>query len=338
MLDKDILEQLDSMGFEKETATKNILNARYNQMTATYYLLVLQKRKAAAAAKGLLTSQSTSATTHPAPVAGGSSRLKSAGRFGPLKQGALQAATTITTTAVPEHSVEESKEVVVEEENEGIAPLKAEENSETLGEGQLPGHRSMSRRLSSTIQLKVMPSTFIRRRTNSASAQDAPDPASLSAEGISPSGTARVKVSSQLHTPPLVRRASVSLANHLGGTHTPPTELSMMQSSDLLNDLPGANPDIRAMRFAFNSATTTSHTPAQIAVHIEKTLKANHLTFTQDRFMYTCTLDEPHLRFEMEICRLPNLHNFYGIRFKRIAGESNEYKLMYAKIVQELSL
>ncbi|KXS17055.1 kinase associated domain 1-containing protein [Gonapodya prolifera JEL478] len=102
----------------------------------------------------------------------------------------------------------------------------------------------------------------------------------------------------------------------------------------------GAKP--RSLRFTFNSNTTSSKPPDEIVqevLTICDKLDVKHRM--SSRYVVECTYNanaEEAIKFEVEVCKLPRLKNLHGLRFKRIGGDSNEYKEICEKILSEVKL
>jgi MAP/microtubule affinity-regulating kinase len=140
----------------------------------------------------------------------------------------------------------------------------------------------------------------------------------------------------------------------------------------------------RAIRFSFNSSTTSTKAPDDIAREICSALQQLGLKFqSTGRFSVDCTwyfreqplrqsdgmparLDVTTLqtaiqevvaetadaapsssagndirdavRFEIEVCEVPQLRNVHGLRFKRLNGPSSEYKDICGMILQTVKL
>jgi len=110
-------------------------------------------------------------------------------------------------------------------------------------------------------------------------------------------------------------------------TATPsyPTTTSSLTEAD------GANKP-RSLRFTFNSNTTSSKDPDEI-VRLVLTVCTKHdiKHKLSGRFLIECTANYPPgskevVKFEIEVCKLPRLNNLHGLRFKRVAGSSTDYK------------
>lgn len=100
----------------------------------------------------------------------------------------------------------------------------------------------------------------------------------------------------------------------------------------------------RSLRFTFNSNSTSTKDPEVI---ISEVLKAcNKLAVTHkltSKFVVECAWNNPAssketTKLEIEICKLPRLNNLHGLRFKRIAGSSSDYKELCEKLLQTIHL
>ncbi|KAI8799601.1 KA1 domain/Ssp2 C-terminal domain-containing protein [Cladochytrium replicatum] len=107
---------------------------------------------------------------------------------------------------------------------------------------------------------------------------------------------------------------------------------------------------IRSVRFAYNSTTTSSAPPSQIfmSVHqalvlIQKREPSNRLTFTRvpDLYMLNCEYvpvnADDRIEFEIEVCKLWLL-KLHGIRVKRLSGNPFVFKDLYHSLVDFMKL
>ncbi|KAI8895395.1 kinase-like domain-containing protein [Globomyces pollinis-pini] len=98
----------------------------------------------------------------------------------------------------------------------------------------------------------------------------------------------------------------------------------------------------RSLRFTFNSNTTSTKPPDEIIVEVIKVCNKIGITHRlQNRYLLECTLSAPSkevLKFEVEVCKLPRLNNLHGLRFKRLAGASGDYKDICEKLLTTVQL
>ncbi|KAJ3205049.1 Serine/threonine-protein kinase par-1 [Entophlyctis luteolus] len=94
----------------------------------------------------------------------------------------------------------------------------------------------------------------------------------------------------------------------------------------------------RSLRFTFNSSTTSSKPPNEIAKGVVIALEKNGVTYNiVTPYLMECFWTNPAagkdgVKFEVEICKLPRLKNLHGLRFKRLAGTSADYKDICEKV------
>ncbi|KAI9208699.1 uncharacterized protein BJ171DRAFT_489715 [Polychytrium aggregatum] len=113
--------------------------------------------------------------------------------------------------------------------------------------------------------------------------------------------------------------------------------------------------EIRSVRFAFNSATTSSMAPALMFQEVHRVLvvmqsrHSNQLQFSrvEDYYMlecsYTLSSDSPDaadgefVKFEIEICKVWLL-KVHGVRLKRLSGSALIFKELHSEFVGMLEL
>ncbi|TPX69214.1 hypothetical protein CcCBS67573_g06897 [Chytriomyces confervae] len=94
----------------------------------------------------------------------------------------------------------------------------------------------------------------------------------------------------------------------------------------------------RSLRFTFNSSTTSSKPPEDIVKGVSAALDKHGVTYRMvTPFLLECFWANPApgkdgVKFEIEVCKLPRLKNLHGLRFKRLAGASADYKDICEKV------
>ncbi|KAJ3234146.1 Serine/threonine-protein kinase par-1 [Chytriomyces hyalinus] len=94
----------------------------------------------------------------------------------------------------------------------------------------------------------------------------------------------------------------------------------------------------RSLRFTFNSSTTSSKPPEEIVKGVSTALDKHGVTYRMvTPFLLECfwanpTAGKDGVKFEIEVCKLPRLKNLHGLRFKRLAGASADYKDICEKV------
>ncbi|RKP00067.1 hypothetical protein CXG81DRAFT_13670 [Caulochytrium protostelioides] len=103
----------------------------------------------------------------------------------------------------------------------------------------------------------------------------------------------------------------------------------------------------RSLRFTFNSNTTSSRPPEEIIKAVVALATRHRFAFkTVTPYQLECVWSNPAaqvekpepVKFEIEVCKLPRLKNLHGLRFKRVAGSSGDYKEICEKILESVQL
>lgn len=98
----------------------------------------------------------------------------------------------------------------------------------------------------------------------------------------------------------------------------------------------------RSLRFTWSMKTTSSMEPQEMMDEIRKVLESNSCDYEQrENFLLFCCHGNPadanHVQWEMEVCKLPRL-SLNGVRFKRIAGTSINFKNIASRVANQLKL
>ncbi|ORZ33023.1 kinase-like domain-containing protein [Catenaria anguillulae PL171] len=99
----------------------------------------------------------------------------------------------------------------------------------------------------------------------------------------------------------------------------------------------------RSLRFTFNSNTTSSKPPDEVvALVVDACGKLGVTHKLISRYLIECQYAVPQtrdvVRFEVEVCKLPRLKNLHGLKFKRLSGPSNDYKVVCESLLANVSL
>lgn len=100
----------------------------------------------------------------------------------------------------------------------------------------------------------------------------------------------------------------------------------------------------RSLRFTFNSFTTSSKPPDEIIQEVIKICNSRGVSHRlASKYLMECTFNaneqiKEQCKIEVEVCKLPRLNNLHGIRFKRLAGASSDYKDVCEIILTSIKL
>jgi MAP/microtubule affinity-regulating kinase len=111
--------------------------------------------------------------------------------------------------------------------------------------------------------------------------------------------------------------------------------------SEILPTIDESKP--RSLRFTFNSNTTSSKPPDEVvSLVMETCLKLSIKCKLSSKYLLECTYVQPQshelIRLEIEVCKLPRLRSLHGLKFKRLSGSANEYKLICENLLINLNL
>ncbi len=112
--------------------------------------------------------------------------------------------------------------------------------------------------------------------------------------------------------------------------------------SDASTDSQSKPGEPRSLRFTFNSNSTSSKPPDDIIQEVISAATKHAIAYTLiSRYLLECTANVgggETVKLEVEVCKLPRLKNLHGLRFKRLAGSSGEYKDVCEKILNTVAL
>ncbi|KXS19060.1 kinase associated domain 1-containing protein, partial [Gonapodya prolifera JEL478] len=96
----------------------------------------------------------------------------------------------------------------------------------------------------------------------------------------------------------------------------------------------------RTLRFALSVSTTSTKEPNAIIAEIvrvitKETASEHSIRCEVNAFTVRCRVQD--VDFEVEVCRLPLL-SAYGLKFKRMGGDSWRYKQICSYLISRLQL
>ncbi|KAI8830851.1 hypothetical protein BC829DRAFT_423361 [Chytridium lagenaria] len=114
------------------------------------------------------------------------------------------------------------------------------------------------------------------------------------------------------------------------------SQLSISERIRTAGKIRNQKPEPRTLRFTFSVSTTSSKEPEFILSEIIRVLDSTPgLKYDVQAFICICLLDD--LEFEIEVCKLPRL-SVNGLRFKRLAGNSWNYKNLLTDIISKMNI
>ena len=97
------------------------------------------------------------------------------------------------------------------------------------------------------------------------------------------------------------------------------------------------NSNLRVVNRLFNVSTTSSKTACKLVEELERVLANLKLEFSRNLFVFTC-LDKYNLvKMEIEICKIDKI-SLHGLNFKRVEGDSWNYRNLCNMITQQLQI
>eukprot|EP00842_Homolaphlyctis_polyrhiza_P001324 jgi/Hompol1/2192/HPOL_002070-RA len=213
--------------------------------------------------------------------------------------------------------------------------------SDGTGNKELPPPRTASRAPSARSRALQMASEFKPRAAEPASAQIAAVPPGA------PQLLPPIAQQSQQQQPPAQQQqsqASRARAHTLATGTARPTLDGAQQDDDQpipidqlkrrLADTSSTD-EPRTARFTFSLNTTSTKEPDAVFAEVVRVLKEANVKHTVTGLVATCALEG--IEFELEVCRLPNLA-VNGLRFKRLAGNTFEYKDLLTGLISKMNL
>ncbi|KAJ3195432.1 Map microtubule affinity-regulating kinase [Dinochytrium kinnereticum] len=114
------------------------------------------------------------------------------------------------------------------------------------------------------------------------------------------------------------------------------SQLSISERIRTAAKIRNQKPEPRTLRFTFSVSTTSSKEPDFILSEIIRVLdETPGVKYDVQAFICICTLED--LEFEIEVCKLPRL-SVNGLRFKRLAGNSWNYKNLLTDIISKMNI
>jgi hypothetical protein len=140
-----------------------------------------------------------------------------------------------------------------------------------------------------------------------------------------------------------------STINEKGGNQTgPDLSLYMDPAQDIdpstmqpISDYPEYG-SIRIIRYGFNLSGTTSggQAPDILMELLTRVLTSHQVSWRLDPngCPYQVECDSGEVKFEIEICKVPKVRGVYGVRMKRLNGDTWDFKRLSGKILADLNL
>ena len=95
----------------------------------------------------------------------------------------------------------------------------------------------------------------------------------------------------------------------------------------------------RPVRSTFNRSSISNKAPSQIIDEIHRALQDRQILYSHTGPCCLEALDnERRLRFELEVCRVPNISDTFFVKMKRIAGNWIEYQKLCNELLSSLAL
>ena len=94
---------------------------------------------------------------------------------------------------------------------------------------------------------------------------------------------------------------------------------------------------MKVCRGPFNVNCTTARDPQSVLGEMIRALDINRVSY-QKLGSYGLRCHKNNVRFDMEIAHLDNLENIYVVKFKRLAGELQQYKEVSGKVLSNMNL
>ncbi|RKO86859.1 KA1 domain/Ssp2 C-terminal domain-containing protein, partial [Blyttiomyces helicus] len=91
----------------------------------------------------------------------------------------------------------------------------------------------------------------------------------------------------------------------------------------------------RSLRFTFSVSTTSTKEPEAIFAEVLRVLTEANVKHECTGYIATCQYQD--VEFEIEVCKLPRL-SVNGLRFKRMSGNSWNYKHLLSDLIGKMSL
>ncbi|KAJ3072981.1 Serine/threonine-protein kinase par-1 [Podochytrium sp. JEL0797] len=145
--------------------------------------------------------------------------------------------------------------------------------------------------------------------------------------------------------PPVVQNLGKNIAN--SGNEGPRETMATVAMDESMSTIDKMMGDMktgedankpRSLRFTFNSSTTSSKPPDDIVKGVIGALEKHGATYRNvSPYLLECFWANPTpgkdgVKFEIEVCKLPRLKSLHGLRFKRLAGSSTDYKEICEKV------
>ena len=318
-IDDQIMEELEQMGFEKQSTIQSVLSEKFNQAAGTYYLLAFQKGKDSAAFSRDIQQRAKDREKKATDIPEQDSNKK-------------------TSRAEKDKTSEELARVLfqVEREKNGQAAATTQAPIPTGKKTEVKHPNLIKKKNHPEVQESTSHTKSSIAPKHNSKDQKSPLPAPKQASNAKTIGLNQLSsvdgIKKMQAEAEKLTISGISL-KETKTKHIPIDENLYAPDDD--KQIKGLMGIPRTIKMAFNCTANSSASADELFEKLRTVFHSNDVEWFHDKYLCECKWGD--VKLEVEICKIPSLP-LHGIRLKKLVGDVWEFKKISSKLCSGLGL